>query len=36
MLSVGLTGFMLPEDLERVFYADPHKNKLGASKLPGY
>jgi hypothetical protein len=28
MLSVGITGFMLPEELGRVFYADPPKNKL--------
>jgi hypothetical protein len=31
MLSVGLSGFMLPKVPEEVFYADPPKNKFGGS-----
>lgn len=33
MLPVGLIGFMLPQVLEKGFYADPPKNKLGLPKV---
>ena len=33
MLPVGLIGFMLTMELEKGFYADPPKNKLGVHMI---